>query len=269
MEEDVGEDPEMPFGGGGVFEHVLNFMREVELHYELLSSAELVLLRTEARFYRLHALVNAIDEAATPATVPAAAAAAAPIAAAAPTAEALKPTAAAAATAGGVPDGVLEVGPYYTLDALATTATKIGVKKRIAVVAGPILQAGVPLAVRIIAASMSNIRVGIAPHDIAQKTLDDFQVDRSEWYIDAWSGRLFNSAPNSANGRPPAWQSGKIKAGAVVGVSMNASGQVFFTVDGHPINSEAAAFRLPPDHGPVRLVVMMTQACDQVRLERL
>ncbi|KAG5181781.1 hypothetical protein JKP88DRAFT_242705 [Tribonema minus] len=33
-----------------VFEHVLNFMRGVELHYELLSNTELVLLRTEAQF---------------------------------------------------------------------------------------------------------------------------------------------------------------------------------------------------------------------------
>eukprot|EP00611_Tribonema_gayanum_P019355 TRINITY_DN3335_c0_g2_i1.p1 TRINITY_DN3335_c0_g2~~TRINITY_DN3335_c0_g2_i1.p1 ORF type:complete len:237 (+),score=53.54 TRINITY_DN3335_c0_g2_i1:59-769(+) len=58
-----------------VFEHVLNFMRGVELHYELLSNTELVLLRTEAQFYRLDALVTAINQAmAPPGHAPAAAA---------------------------------------------------------------------------------------------------------------------------------------------------------------------------------------------------
>eukprot|EP00611_Tribonema_gayanum_P019357 TRINITY_DN3335_c0_g3_i2.p1 TRINITY_DN3335_c0_g3~~TRINITY_DN3335_c0_g3_i2.p1 ORF type:complete len:244 (+),score=45.80 TRINITY_DN3335_c0_g3_i2:53-733(+) len=62
-----------------VFEHVLNFMRGVELHYELLSDMELVLLRTEAHFYRLDALVTAIDQAMEPADHAPAAAAAAPV----------------------------------------------------------------------------------------------------------------------------------------------------------------------------------------------
>ncbi|KAG5191862.1 BTB/POZ protein [Tribonema minus] len=213
------------------FDRILNFLRGVPLHLELLPKAELAALKEEAAFYRLEALVAAVTA----------------------VTDAQKPP---------LPPAFAQ-GMNYALTDEGTVATKTGAEGWNATLFVRIVRSadsGLMIGVAPAAIDQS------ASHNHARGRYLH-ALDGSFFACGASFPYHFTCAPTGAGGRD-GWdhQGVTIRAGSVVGVELDINRYLFFSVDGVDVKGGQPACVLPPRCPSVRLAVVMKDAGDAVKI---